>query len=79
MKQKIIDEFGYFAEYAENQAGVKGDLIWETDFEELAERIVKLFAIPDVSNLCCSCCGAEMKCIEHVLGLKSIKTKAGSM
>ena len=48
-KKEVLDAIGYFAENTEDQAGVKGDVVWHTDFEALAEKIDKLYSLPVVS------------------------------
>ena len=50
MKEKILEILRRYATNEENQAGVKGDVIWECEFELIARKLVKFFGKPNKRN-----------------------------
>ena len=50
IKDEIIQILEYETEFVENQDGCSGMAIWDNDFEATADRVVKLFAISNVSK-----------------------------
>ena len=54
MRDKIIKILEEHTEWSENG---QADLIWQSEYPHIAERIVKLFAIPDVIKSVCPTCG----------------------
>ena len=65
MKDNIKEFLSNYSDYYIDGNGKAHDIIRATP-DELAEELVKLFAIPDVSSSVCKCpyCATEMKGIE---------------
>ena len=43
LRKEILEILKHEAVNEENQAGIKGNVIWEDDFEIIAEKLINLF------------------------------------
>jgi hypothetical protein len=63
--KQIIELLQNYSETCENQAGDKGNVIWEDDFEKVADELMEINKVHEYAKFCVECDRRGLKLLRY--------------